>query len=81
MMDHPLLRPIKDNQKRKTSQIVLWALAGWYWRQIAETANGRGGATRSVVGFLVSHILAVTFLRVWRLFLPQPDRLIIASAR
>jgi hypothetical protein len=39
MMDHPLLRPIKDNQKRKTSQIVLWALAEWHWRQIVD----RGG--------------------------------------
>jgi hypothetical protein len=73
MMDHPFLRPIKDNQKRKTSQIVLWALArdgigGKSW--IA--TDGHGGGTRSVIGFSVSQILAVTFLRVWRLFLPRP---------
>ena len=73
MMDHPFLRPIKDNQKRKTSQIVLWALArdgigGKSW--IA--TDGHGGGTRSVIEFSVSQILAVTFLRVWRLFLPRP---------
>jgi len=73
MMDHPFLRPIKDNQKRKTSQIVLWALArdgigGKSW--IA--TDGHGGGTCSVIGFSVSQILAVTFLRVWRLFLPRP---------
>jgi hypothetical protein len=39
MMDHPLLRPIKDNQKRKTSQIVLWALAEWHWRQIVDRGD------------------------------------------
>ena len=81
MMDHPFLRPIKDNQKRKTSQIVLWALArdgigGKSW--IA--TDGHGGGTCSVIGFSVSQILAVTFLRVWRLFCLVRFR-IIASAR
>jgi len=80
MMDHPFLRPIKDNQKRKTSQIVLWALARMALAAKSWIAtDGHGGETRSVIGFSVSQILAVTFLRVWRLFCLVRFR-IIASA-
>ena len=62
MMDHPFLRPIKDNQKRKTSQIVLWALARdgiggkivdryrWAWRRNAlrDRVFGQSNSSRHI---------------------------------